>query len=312
MNVMKQDNKQYGVVYVVDSTYSSLLFASVSSLISCGVIDGKYEILIYHFGIEDSWQEKINFLGKNIEFIDANTILEKSGVVFNDKLGADSRHRITRALIFSKVSPFEITLYVDSDSLFFDDISPIFELFEKSRCELAMATEPYNDPLEPLYFFFGWPESLDRAKAYDDVSRILGLNYPDDMPGNYYNAGILCGRKGKWAEVWVKLLVKVTQNPNINPCDSQLLLLGALSLTKAEVFPLDPSWNFSYRTKVDRNGACWEMHSDGDKYLLVSGQQSQKLRIFHAIGGIHWMPAFINFPEGILYLKEVLRFISNK
>lgn len=308
---MTKDANQRGIVYVADSTFSELLFTSVSSLKKYGDKNNNFKVLIYHFDLSDRWLTRLRGLGENIDFIDANSYIKSHDIAGNlDDIEPNSRHRITRALVYSELSPFATTLYVDSDTLFFDDIATIFDIFEQSYCDIAMATEPYIDPLEPLYYFFGWPSKLDRAKAYKEASDVLELKYPDDISNYYYNAGVICARKGSWASNWVRLLRKVRELPEINKCDSQLLLLASIATKQAKVLRLDPSWNYSYRTRVDGDSNDWQLFIDENKYKIKNDNKTLPLRIFHAIGGIHWIPAFINFPEGFLYLKETMRILN--
>jgi hypothetical protein len=292
-----------GVVYIVDAVFHELLKFSLRTLRRLPE-HASMPVTIYAF--QDP----------HIGSLVGPTQVCQVGETFNGTpLGSEPnrRHRVLQAVLYAGASPYDITLYIDADTFVCQDVSPLFDMLEQSGADLAAASEPYSPGIEPLRFFLGWPDSIDEASACRLVSDLLEVEYPGAIDVPYFNAGVLCARRGVWAVEWLRLIRKLERIPGINPCDSQLALQAAVTRTRAKHLLLSPAWNHSFRTQQDAAGNRWDLLERNERVMLHSliDGTSEPLRIHHAIGAIHWMPSVLSFPPNLLYIDGIRKLLAN-
>ncbi len=290
-----------GIVYIVDDVFHDLLRFSLYTLRQLSE-HAPLPVTIY------------TFQDLNLGFDCGNTQIVRVDDTFNGiPLGSEPnrRHRILRASLYAGSSPYDTTLCLDADTLVYGNLSPIFDLVETKGADFAAVTEPYIPGIEPLRFFLGWPDSVNEMSAFQLVSELLEIDYPNAVDVPYFNAGVLCGRAGAWGSEWLRLLTKLQTAPTINTCDSQLPLQAALIRTRPKHLLLSPVWNYSFRTQEDATGGQWHIREDQECLMLRSPSgDSEPLIILHAIGGIHWMPSILRFFPNLLYIDKIRRILA--
>jgi hypothetical protein len=287
-----------GIVYVADRTFGELLLASLHSLYSSTRALPSITVFTLDFDFSDlRWEPPSGRL---------NTV-RLPQVVHGVDLGthADRRHRLARALVLAQLSEYDLTLSLDSDTMVCADVSPVFDLLIDSGCSVAGVPEHHDSELEPFEFFFGGIGTADPAVTIARASTYLGVSTANCRHVPYFNGGILCVRKGRWAERWLDLLLRTGQYPDVNPCDDQLPLQAALGDTRTPTLILNSAWNCSHRTT--HSGTAMKQ-TDGRWMVKDSDGSSGPMRILHGIAAIHWMKFLTRFPPNIDYARHVATF----
>lgn len=291
-----------GIVYIVDEVFHDLLRFSLITLRQLPE-HASLPVTIYTFQDLD-----ISFQGGATQVCRVNDTI--NGVALGSE--PNRRHRILRASLYAGLSPYDTTLCLDADTLVYQDLSPLFDMVEQNGVDLAAVSEPYFPGVEPLRYFFGWPDSIDEISAFSKVSELLEIDYPNGVDVPYFNAGVLCGRAGPWGSEWLRLLRKLQGDPSINTCDSQLPLQAAVIRARPKHLLLSPAWNFSFRTQEDASGAQWGIVDGPGRLTLRSPSGDiEPLIIHHAIGGIHWMPSILSFFPNLLYIDRIRRILAS-
>jgi hypothetical protein len=292
-----------GIVYIVDGVFHDLLRFSLHTLRQLPE-HASLPVTIYTFQDLD-----VSFASDVTQVCRVNDTI--NGVALGSE--PNRRHRILRASLYAGLSPYDTTLCLDADTLVYQDVSPLFNMVEQTGVDVAAVSEPYFPGIEPLRYFFGWPDAIDEISALSKVSELLEIDYPNAVDVPYFNAGVICGRAGPWGAEWLRLLTKLEDVPNINTCDSQLPLQAAIIRVRPKYLLLSPAWNFSFRTHED---------TSGDQWRIVEGQECMTLRspngttepviIHHAIGGIHWMPSILAFLPNLSYIDSIRKILAGQ
>ena len=287
-----------GVVYIADQKYKELLLTSLLSLREKGGEPQHLPVTVYTFDLSDDWRQMILGLG-NIEVVQ----IEESCCGIDLGIDPTIRHRLVKALLFQSLSPYNITLCLDADTMVVSEITEVFDIVENSGCEIAAVSEPEPPGMVPLWFFFNELTPFNEANAYPTASEILGIDYPSQINIPYFNTGVICGKKGSWASEWLRLLQIVNKRAEVNKADDQLPFQVALINAGTKIVPLNPSWNFSWCTLTDADGVQWSPKKSGPGHFFIqsSGGQQEALKIYHSLNAIRWLPRMVYFPMNKAY-----------
>ncbi len=298
-----------GIAYIVDQKYEEMLYVSLLSLLDKGNIKGTIPIIVYSFGFSEEYEDKIKDLNY-VDILDINKITEVSYT----NIDPHHRQRIIKTLVFDDLSPFDITLLLDADTIILNDINGIFHNLEKSGCSFAAVPEIKPSHEDSLFFFIKKYKRKDFEVVSRKVSEILGLTFPDDINIPYFNGGVLCAYKGDWSREWREIILRSQLAPEVEIRDDQLPLQAALINTETKVLTLNPTWNFSFFTSLESNGHWWNIMDlfDSKAPMQSTSGDIEPLRILHAIGGKLWTIPFIRFPANKLYLDYMMSIIYKK
>lgn len=173
--VDKSNGKEIPVVFAIDDNYAPFLSVSIQSIIENASQDFYYKIFILNTGIEKANQELLASMSEkcapnvSVEFVDVADRMSEIG----DKLHL--RDYYTNAIFYRVFIPslfpgYEKILYADSDIVFTEDVSKLFE-----------------ENLDGYVFGVTRDEIVPTIPSFADyVEQFLGLNRND-----YFNSGLL-------------------------------------------------------------------------------------------------------------------------